>query len=205
MSTRATYQFRSEYGCDFTIYIHHDGYLKGAATHFAAACRCPNQRGGMAERMLRAVDGAELTESHEAHGDTEFRYTLARPRSGEAGPDVLLAEARSGESWRPVFQGTLAGFLNSYGEDGPKAWTMLGRRCLPVESLEALTKQAVEAARECLSKGWSGNADSYAGDVARYVKAGARMSREELRGFLEEICVSFPHMVEYHLGEAGLS
>jgi hypothetical protein len=72
MSTRATYQFNGGH----TVYIHHDGYPTGAAVYFYNMLTHPNERGGFATRFIRANDGAELTGSHDSHGDTDYRYTL---------------------------------------------------------------------------------------------------------------------------------
>ncbi len=83
MSTRATYQI-----LDQTFYVHHDGYPTGAAQKFVqmvAAMTVPSERecgciesrrGGYPFAFIRGVMAAEPTEGHDAHGDTEFQYTL---------------------------------------------------------------------------------------------------------------------------------
>jgi len=85
MATRATYEFESEHACTrrTTLYIHWDGYPAGAALYLYKALS-EDVRGGMPERMIRANDGAELTENHELHGDTEFRYTVLGAGPGAA-------------------------------------------------------------------------------------------------------------------------
>jgi hypothetical protein len=107
MSTRATYRFEAgETTPAITYYIHHDGYLEGAAGYFLAALLFENRRGGLPAQFLRANDGAEFTGSHATHGDTEYRYTVT--------PDHdLLAEKRIdfSERWAPVFQGRLRDFV----------------------------------------------------------------------------------------------
>jgi len=92
MSTRATYRFDSEHACrrSTTLYIHHDGCPSGAALYLYKALS-EDVRGGMPERMIRANDDAELTENHELHGDTEYRYTVTGSGAGAA--ILALAEA----------------------------------------------------------------------------------------------------------------
>ena len=78
MSTRATYQLPGGTSDVRTaFYIHHDGNPQGAATYFQKMLeRWPTSKGGYAEAFLRANDGAEITGGHEAHNDTEWRYSL---------------------------------------------------------------------------------------------------------------------------------
>lgn len=75
MSTRATYQFEAKHCTTTTIYIHHDGYPEGAADYFYRLL-ISDARGCMAVRMIRANGGAELTDGHDAHGDTVYRYNI---------------------------------------------------------------------------------------------------------------------------------
>jgi hypothetical protein len=67
MSTRATYQFITETS-NVTLYVHHDGYPEGAAHYLEDAFT--------AEKFLRKNERAEITESHDRHGDTDYRYTI---------------------------------------------------------------------------------------------------------------------------------
>lgn len=90
MSTRATYRFKGKYH-DHTIYIHHDGYPQGAAYYFYRMLMLENHRGTFAERMIRANDGAELTKSHDYHGDTNYRYTIDDDRT-DAGCQIKVSE-----------------------------------------------------------------------------------------------------------------
>jgi hypothetical protein len=82
MGTRATYQIGKH-----VFYIHWDGYEDGAAVYFYNMIEANNKlddsgidrplnSGGYAENFLRGNPGAEFTESHEIHGDTEYQYTL---------------------------------------------------------------------------------------------------------------------------------
>lgn len=110
MSTRATYQFESKHRDTVTIYIHHDGYCEGAASYFYNAFLA----GGMSpENFIRGNDRAELTKSHDWHGDTEYRYTV---RDG-----YLTAEERQDvefdsypHGWRTIFLGDWVDFVNSH-------------------------------------------------------------------------------------------
>ena len=101
MSTRATYRFKSEYN-DSTIYIHHDGYQEGAAFYFYNAF--VNNGNLTAESLIRGNDKAEITESHQAHGDTEYRYTI--------GGQSLKVLSGYGDKWHTVFNGDWVDFIN---------------------------------------------------------------------------------------------
>ena len=80
MGTRATYQIEGK-----VFYIHWDGYPQGASFYFHHMIEKYNEiidkigrtrNGGYAEAFLRGNDCAEFTSSHDAHGDTEWQYTL---------------------------------------------------------------------------------------------------------------------------------
>lgn len=111
MGTRATYEIDGK-----TFYKHWDGYEVGAASFFWRMVAWPNKRGTMAERFLRAIDDAEFTESRDAHGDTEYHYTIERNKSGKY---ELLAENRRFDSnaWRIVYAGSLMDFINQHAEE----------------------------------------------------------------------------------------
>ena len=68
MSTRATYQFISEWGRSHTAYIQDDGYPRGAVEYIEGNCTI--------EQFIRANEKAVMTAAHAAHGDTEYRYTI---------------------------------------------------------------------------------------------------------------------------------
>ena len=75
MSTRATYSFENERtGVTNTVYIHHDGYPKGAAQYMYDAIKQGSADFFFA--FIRANERAEATESHDAHSDTEWRYVF---------------------------------------------------------------------------------------------------------------------------------
>jgi hypothetical protein len=116
MSTRATYSFKNsleEWTPETCIYIHYDGYPEGAASYFWAMLHLENLRGDQATRFIRANDLAEITLSHEAHGDTEYRYSVDG--------NQLTAYKRVGDwsenepNFDEFFSGTWYEFVNKYG------------------------------------------------------------------------------------------
>ena len=105
MATRATYQFASVNGQQVTMYVHHDGYPSGAAEKMED-CR-------FAEDFIRRNDRAEITESHENHGDTEYCYTVSK--TGEL---EVLERQQFGVAWLVYYQGPLNRFCNEGGMEG---------------------------------------------------------------------------------------
>jgi len=88
MATRATYRIACGNKAELTVYIHWDGYPEGAADYFDRALNLyENPRGSeLLEKasfeacFLIANPKAEVTRSHESHGDTEYRYDVWRSR-----------------------------------------------------------------------------------------------------------------------------
>jgi hypothetical protein len=129
MSTRATYQFidKRKYAATskpITVYIHYDGYPEGAASYFYNML-CDTEvsngyaswRGCLATRFIRANPLAEITESHEAHGDTEWRYSLVLH------DDSIVVGARRrpfNDEWALHFRGSIADFVNSNSSQLPE-------------------------------------------------------------------------------------
>ena len=116
MSTRATYVFEgAEYHPTVAFYIHYDGYHEGAAGYLYAMLCNTDERGGLAERFIRSNRLAEFTKSHEAHGDTEHRYTI---KPGQGAGATLMVHDRTGwntpgvAEWSIAYVGTLAGFVD---------------------------------------------------------------------------------------------
>lgn len=129
MSTRATYEIEGR-----TFYIHHDGYPEGAASYLYNMVNALTKvdtsgedhdifghrmrRGGLEFAFIRGNGNAEPTDSHEAHGDTEYRYTVYRVE----GHPMLRAEERSGDwskpEWKQFFHGPITAFVNQYVESG---------------------------------------------------------------------------------------
>jgi hypothetical protein len=160
MATRATYLFEADLAnCRPAVcfYVHHDGYLEGAAEKFLFTLLHANERGGLAERFVRGNDNAEFTGSHQAHGDTEFRYTV--------NPDyTLLAEARVGYSneWRTAFYGNLLDFIEA--KNGDKLIRHRGRVYDFARSCQQVTER-LEYVSHALANNWIGNASSSANDA----------------------------------------
>lgn len=74
MSTRATYRFLRRKTCLATIYIHHDGYPKGAAQYIKAGI---SDYGEVSvDLFFRNNNRAKITESPQIHGDTEYHYDI---------------------------------------------------------------------------------------------------------------------------------
>lgn len=119
MSTRATYEFTpGPFTPGVTFYVHYDGYPEGAARYFYAMLNHPNDRGGLAAKFIRANELAEFTDAHDAHGDTEYRYTVnvGESNSNDAGALMTMFE-RTGwnpTTWKLGYSGTIAAFLDKY-------------------------------------------------------------------------------------------
>ena len=110
MATRATYEFVSEWSPtrdsyqSTVIYKHHDGYPEGAAQWLK------NVR--TAEDFIRKNDEAEITESHDVHGDTEYRYTVrALPARNS---EIWVEHRYDWRSWKIIFQGSAEEFQRKY-------------------------------------------------------------------------------------------
>lgn len=134
MSTRATYSFppkpegRYKLPGSMTFYAHYDGYPTGAAQRFAnmiAQLTVPetdadreyrvieDRRGGFVFAFIRGNMDVESTEGHEAHGDTEYRYTLAADPKGAAGIQVEHRSVSDDQRrWRLIYSGDLAEWIN---------------------------------------------------------------------------------------------
>ena len=129
MSARATYQIE-----DMTFYCHHDGYPEYAAVRFArmiAAFNVPtvddsfreieDRRGSLMFAFVRGNLDAQPTESHDAHGDTEWRYTIRFCQEQKLW--VVSSEARNWEAsdtaarWRSEQSLPLDQFIAEHGAD----------------------------------------------------------------------------------------
>lgn len=115
MSTRATYRFfRDE--TSVTYYIHHDGYPEGAAAYFnAAQVWAKKYSEKIVDAFIRANDRAEHTESHEIHGDTEYRYDLIQNWNGRR--IQMIAHERQNGEWVEFFSGEMMDFVKKYRPD----------------------------------------------------------------------------------------
>ena len=88
-----------------------------------------NNGGGMDYAFIRGADDAQPTTSHEAHGDTEYRYIRYRTNTGA----VLTVHARKGYDgqWHIIYSGALWSFINAYTPDLEKraCVVLLGHGC----------------------------------------------------------------------------
>jgi len=109
MSTRATYQIRSGFST-VTFYIHHDGYLSGAASYFKDTLDLMRISGRpLLPCFLWANKRAYLTDEHEAHGDTEYRYDI------ESELDDMLVAAYKRKSYdSDVFEMEWSGPIHNF-------------------------------------------------------------------------------------------
>jgi hypothetical protein len=105
MSTRATYQFISEWSGTHTAYIHHDGYPQGAAMYLTNS---DSESIRNVNAFIRANETAQMTESHEIHGDTQFRYTIKGLH--------IRAEERVNftDQWSTIYNGCINSFIYDY-------------------------------------------------------------------------------------------
>lgn len=117
MSTRATYQFDSlDFGRQ-TFYIHHDGYLHGAAKYFRKAVNFQENRfAHLAAKFFRANDRAEFTSAAEDHADIDFRYEVTGKRLV-----VRHIEDYPMDDWKVVWQGSVDEFLFMFDRLGEAA------------------------------------------------------------------------------------
>lgn len=117
MATRATYSVGNT-----VFYCHYDGYPTGAAErfvnmvkHHVRADYRPDRypmdelKGGLAFAFVRGNDDAEpaYDNSHEGHGDTEWRYMLAVDAKGEIGIQVTHRPNVMTDEWVLDFRGEL--------------------------------------------------------------------------------------------------
>ena len=115
MATRATYQFNSKNPeVTTTVYIHYDGYPQGAAYYFYQTLLNPSS-GNLATQFIKANNQAEITKSHEAHGDTEWQYTI----DGDNLEATVSVFHVSEEERLPMFRFALPlyQFINNYISD----------------------------------------------------------------------------------------
>lgn len=117
MSTRATYRFkgRGRWGVTTTIYVHYDGYPDGAAIYFYATL-CNPSKGSFATQFIRAVEHAEITHSHDCHGDTEYKYDIDDTvlQNGAEQVACYKRDWSDDDQWRLVAADTVAGFIDRH-------------------------------------------------------------------------------------------
>ena len=141
MATRATYEFHEPDKEPVWVYIHWDGYPQGAARYFSLWLK---KEDPTVLAFLKANRQGEVTEGRDAHGDTEYRYTvhlkgstvaqytwrqMARfERPGANGGVVpqtwIKAEEKHYEQtssapfheWEQIYNGPLQEFVSKYDE-----------------------------------------------------------------------------------------
>ena len=112
MSTRATYQF-NDHGCTTTVYVHQYGYPQGAAAFFLAMHHARSGKGHAVD-FIRSNGLAEITKSHDAHGDTDYQYTIKK--DGELKAVRILRDFSKDTRTKEIFfTGQYTRFINLYG------------------------------------------------------------------------------------------
>lgn len=155
MSTRATYGFTGALGPSTVFYIHHDGYLEGAADYLLeAAKRYLGAPGGtLAEAFIRANECAEIAHSHGTHADTDYRYEVTL---GAVHHVLAWKRVPSSGRWEVAFSGSLADFITKYArvqviQRGSRLYT----KELAVERAERMAQRAEQYAAD--HPGMTGN------------------------------------------------
>lgn len=107
MATRATYGFPDR---GITVYIHHDGYPEGAAAYFTECILKDNKV--TPEGLIRHCEGI-ITDSHDQHGDTEYRYNILDNDTVEI---IKRDWSDKVDQWRDSRTFSLSVFLVKYGD-----------------------------------------------------------------------------------------
>ena len=116
MSTRATYTFSNTAlaGEDVTVYIHHDGYPMGAAEYFRKAMDEKLDSGRqLLEAFIAANDRAMITRCHQAHGDTDYRYTTDGKQITVEHRKIEFTDDGYKEVWSTMYHGDIDEFIIS--------------------------------------------------------------------------------------------
>ena len=115
MSTRATYTFSNTAlaGEDVTVYIHHDGYPMGAAEYFRKAMDEKLDSGRqLLEAFIAANDRAMITRCHQAHGDTDYRYTTDGKQITVEHRKIEFTDEGYSETWNIITESSLYDFIS---------------------------------------------------------------------------------------------
>lgn len=130
MSTRAVYTFTNYDYSDnpISIYIHQDGYPKGAAVYFWKAVNrlmdnslkehFSRESTQFPVAFLRANERAEITDGPEYHGDLEYTYSY-NVKANKLVVAQLIPFEDTAE--KIIFSGTLEDFINA-NPDGIDSW-----------------------------------------------------------------------------------
>lgn len=122
MGTRATYRIMAHNNYpEITCYLHWDGYPQGACYYFGKMLKKNSY--GLVNSFIHA-NNAEITPSHKAHGDTEYRYDIY---PAEKQKDIRVHASKrywghdnEPDTWRNFFSGSLIDFLQRYAEEPVK-------------------------------------------------------------------------------------
>lgn len=99
MATRATYSFTRPHAPQVTVYKHWDGYPQGAADHLTDALT--------AEAFLRKHPDSEITAERDAHGDTEWHYSIHHYRDQAPLIWVMCRRPWDSDDWMTVYDGPI--------------------------------------------------------------------------------------------------
>lgn len=102
MATRATYSFARPHGPQVTVYKHWDGYPEGAADHLTDALT--------AEAFIRKHPDSEITAERDAHGDTEWHYSVHHYQDvweKQILIWVMRRDWRDSDNWITVYDGPI--------------------------------------------------------------------------------------------------
>jgi hypothetical protein len=164
-------------------------------------------KGNMATQFIRANDGAELTLSHDVHGDTEYRYDVEG-----SGPDAILTAYKVHRDWptdgavhlEGIFSGMLVKFFEEYkpgwGDEfhpfKPVAWRYGGTRVLNLTTaaqlldgehgpLHHLRIWGANGVMTRTAANWVGRVE----EIKAIVEAFPELMTDEIRGFLSPVVV----------------
>ena len=113
MATRSTTSFLSQGAYLATFYIHHDGYPTNQARRLRsalAALDSSHNNASLADMFFRTQDRAELTRGHDAHSDTDYRYTV-HALSDSYAIEVEMRCTDRASGWQRTWYGTLDNFI----------------------------------------------------------------------------------------------
>jgi hypothetical protein len=151
MSTRATYSLPAnpEGTIHDCFYIHHDGYLAGAAQYFKEMLKVQMRvTGPLSWSFQKANEAAEETNNHESHLDTKYRYHVTiEPNPHKDENDIILTAYCSkyddefNSYWKIVYRGDLKCFINYYAPDKPETnvYTVLKEESANIKNRKVLT------------------------------------------------------------------
>lgn len=208
MSTRGTYKFkgnRKDLLPDTFIYVHYDNYPEGAAVHFYNLLTKPS-KGNMATQFIRANEHAEITKSHDCHGDTEYRYEI--DGYGPAAEVICYerqfphgynpAKADGGETWAAIAVQPLHQFIDSrtkYIQDY-KPFKLVTSHYGHQRWLNSVTaKLEIDGDHGCLShlRAWKGrfegqgNWRSVVADLQILIAAFPELATDEINEFVQPV------------------